>query len=102
MRSPLSSFRDYSTVQVSPPMRTPSRSPCPLLAIAAAICSSIRRSGRPGDRPQDADGDRERRPEHARQHEGEVRLFGLLIVDEDVVLGDAVLADRDDFRVESG
>src|SRR5262245_9898718 len=57
--------------------------------------------GGAGDGSQDADRDREIRPEHARQHQREVGLLGLLVVDEQIGLGHAVLADRHDLRVEA-
>src|SRR6185436_3863480 len=56
---------------------------------------------RPRDRPQDADGYREIGPEHPREHECEVWLLRGLVVDEEIRLADAVLADRHDFRMET-
>src|SRR5262245_10584159 len=57
--------------------------------------------GRAWDRPQDPDRDREVRPEHPRKHQRQVWLLRQLVVDEQVRLGHAVLADRDDLRVQA-
>ena len=68
----------------------PRRTSPPPPSIWSSISSVV---GRPLDRAQDADRHREVRPEHPRQDQREVRVLGVLVVDEQVRLGDAVLAD---------
>ena len=55
----------------------------------------------PLDRPQHPDRDREVRVGHPREHQGEVRILGGLIVHQQVGLGDAVLPDGDDLGVQA-
>ena len=82
----------YSTVQVSPASSALARSPSPDFSIACWIWRVHQvRVGRLADVAQDADGHRELRPEHPRQDQREVRVVGVRVVDEQVVLGDAVL-----------
>ena len=47
----------------------------------------------------DTDGDGEMRRHHVCQHHVDTRVFDGLVVDEDVLLGDAVLADGDHFEL---
>ncbi len=47
----------------------------------------------------DADGDGEMRRHHVCQHHVNTRVFSGLVVDEEVLLGDAVLADGDHFKL---
>src|SRR5579884_286740 len=56
--------------------------------------------GRPLDGAEDADALREARVDHPAEQVGEARLLGPLVVDEQVVGGDAV-AERDDLGVEA-
>ena len=82
--------------------RTRARSPWPDLATAAVSWSSRSWSwvGRLTDR-RTPDRDRVVRPRHPRQHEREVRLGGGLVVDQEVRLGHAVLADRHDLGMQA-